>query len=45
MYIQGARQLVGRAKGEGGRRFCWLWTGCCWLCRNAGRANQIAERL
>jgi len=38
-------QLVGRMKEEEGRRDWWLWTGCCWLWRNAGRANQIAERL
>ena len=40
-----ARRLVGRVKGEGERRVWWLWTACCWLCQNAGRANQIAERL
>jgi len=33
--------LVGRVKGEGRRRVCWLWWDVCWLCRNAGRANQI----
>jgi len=38
-----ARQLVGGAKGEGGRRVWWLWTEFCWLCWNAGRANQNAE--
>ena len=36
------RRLVGGAGGgEEGRRVWWLWTGCCWLCRNAGRTNQI----
>jgi len=42
-----AWRLVGGAKGEGGptRRVWWLWAGCCWLCRNTGRVNQITERV
>ena len=36
------RRLVGGAGGgKEGRRVWWLWTRCCWLCRNVGRANQI----
>ena len=31
----------GRARER--KRVCRLWTGFRWLCRNVGRANQIAE--